>query len=85
MNSYDAPRQAATGCGKLDLLEAQDIISEIAENQRFLEIIETLQIETSIQLDPNVSLLLCCYHTADIPAKLQAAHDLIESVRKSLP
>jgi hypothetical protein len=85
MNSSVTNGQAATGCRKVDLLEAQDILSEIAENQRFLEIIETLQIETSIQLDPNVSLLLCCYHTADIPAKLQAAHDLIESVRKSLP
>jgi hypothetical protein len=85
MNSYDAPRQAATGCRKVDLLEAQDIISEIAEHQCFLEIIETLQIEASLQIDPRVSLLLCCYHAADIPAKLQAASNLIESVRKSLP
>jgi hypothetical protein len=85
MNSYDAPRQASVGCCKVDLLEAQDIISEIAEHQRFLEIIETLQIETSLQLDPRVSLLLCCYHAADIPAKLEAVTDLIESVRKSLP
>jgi hypothetical protein len=85
MNSSATPRQAATGCRKGDLLDAQDIISEITEHQLFLEIIETLQIEASLQLDPRVSLLLCCYHAADIPAKLQAATDLIESVRKSLP
>jgi hypothetical protein len=85
MNSYDAPRQAATGCGKLDLLEAQDIISEIAENQRYLTILNILLQESLIEVDSNVGLLLDCYESAAVPAKLQAASDLIESVRKSLP
>ncbi|UAJ74678.1 hypothetical protein IQE94_18315 (plasmid) [Synechocystis sp. PCC 7339] len=85
MNSSATPRQPVSSCRKGDLLDAQDFISEIAKHQLLLEIIETLQIEASLQLDPRVSLLLCCYHAAGIPAKLQAATDLIESVRKSLP
>ncbi|MBE9197180.1 hypothetical protein IQ219_18150 [Synechocystis sp. LEGE 06083] len=77
--------QAVTGCHKLDLLEAQDILSEIAENQRYFTILNVLSQESLIQIDPNVDLLLDCYEAAAVPAKLQAVIDLIESVRKTLP
>jgi hypothetical protein len=85
MNSYDAPRQAATGCRKLDLLEAQDILSEIAEAQRYLTIIDTLLRESIVQVDPDVSLLLDCYQSLGIPDKIQVTDRLIENARKSLP
>jgi hypothetical protein len=41
--------------------------------------------ESLIEVDPGISLLLDCYEAAAVSAKLQAATDLIESVRKSLP
>jgi hypothetical protein len=85
MNSYDAPRQAATGCPGWDLIQAIDILSEIAESQRFVTIAHTLLRETDREVDPDLSLLFYTYLDAGIPAKLQAATDLIESVRKTLP
>jgi hypothetical protein len=85
MNSSVTNGQAATGCHGWDLIQAQDILSEIADSQRFLEIIEALLRETIIEVDPKITLLLSCYQSSDIPCKIQSAHNLIESVRKSLP
>jgi hypothetical protein len=85
MNSYDAPRQPVTACRKGDLLDAQDILSDIVQSQKYLDIINILLRESLIEVDPGISLLLDCYEAAAVPAKLQAATDLIESVRKSLP
>jgi hypothetical protein len=84
MNSYDAPEQVPTGRHGWDLIQAQDILGEIAESQRFLTIAYMLRREALIEIDPDFELLFDCYWNSDVPAKLQAATELIESVRKTL-
>lgn len=84
MNSSDATRQDATGRPVWDLIQAQDLIAEISELQRFLSIAHTLLREGSIELDPDLSLLFYSYWDSDVPEKLQATSDLLDRARKDI-
>lgn len=84
MNSVDATRQGYAGCPGWDIIQAQDLIGEISDLQRFLSIAHTLLREGSIELDPDLSLLFYSYWDAGIPEKLQAASDLLDRARKAI-